>query len=78
MEARTSSGRSDDAGSIVPSVSPAPGWVDPVVEAYKAGVDRTLIRENLKLTHEQRIENLQSLHDFSDELRRAGSMIRRG
>ncbi len=28
---------------------------DPVIEAYKKGVDRTLIRENLKLTPEQRI-----------------------
>ncbi len=26
---------------------------DPVVEAYKAGIDRTLIRENLKLSVEK-------------------------
>jgi len=29
---------------------------DPVIEAYKKDVDRTLIRENLKLTVEQRLE----------------------
>jgi hypothetical protein len=32
---------------------------DPVIEAYKEGVDRTLVRENLKLTHGQRLQKLQ-------------------
>ncbi len=36
-----------------PSRLPPP---DPVIEAYKAGVDRTLIRENLRLTPAQRLE----------------------
>jgi hypothetical protein len=31
---------------------------DPVVDAYMPGVDRTLLRENLKLTYEERIQNL--------------------
>jgi len=31
---------------------------DPVIEAYKKDIDRTLIRENLKLTPEQRLNNL--------------------
>jgi hypothetical protein len=31
---------------------------DPVIEAYKKDIDRTLIRENLKLTVEQRLEIL--------------------
>jgi hypothetical protein len=35
--------------------------VDPVIEAYKPGIDRTLIRHNLQLTVEQRIDALQSL-----------------
>ena len=34
---------------------PEPGYVDPVVEAYKDSVDRVLLRENLELTHEQRV-----------------------
>jgi hypothetical protein len=34
---------------------------DPVVEAYMAGVDRTLLRENLKLTPAQRLEKLVNL-----------------
>lgn len=45
---------------------------DPVIEAYKKDVDRTLIRENLKLTVEQRFEKLMSLQEFAAELRRAG------
>lgn len=45
---------------------------DPVIEAYKKDVDRTLIRENLKLTVEQRLENLMRFQEFAEELRRAG------
>jgi hypothetical protein len=45
---------------------------DPVIEAYKRDVDRTLIRENLRLTVEQRFEKLMSLQEFAEELRRAG------
>jgi hypothetical protein len=45
---------------------------DPVIEAYKKDVDRTLLRENLKLTVEQRFERLFELQRFAEELRRAG------
>jgi hypothetical protein len=44
---------------------------DPVIEAYKKDVDRTLIRENLRLTVEQRLANLEALQKFAEELRRA-------
>lgn len=33
---------------------------DPVIEAFKKDIDRTLLRENLKLTVEQRIRKMQS------------------
>jgi hypothetical protein len=33
---------------------------DPVIEAYKKDIDRTLLRENLKLTPAQRLQNLYS------------------
>lgn len=49
---------------------------DPVIEAYKVAVDRTLLRESLKKTPQERIETLQQLHDFSQELRRAGERLR--
>ena len=49
---------------------------DPVIEAYKKDVDRTLIRENLKLSVEQRFRNLMALQRFAEELRRAGRAAR--
>ena len=48
--------------------------VDPVIEAYKKDVDRTLIRENLRLSVEARLERLMELQRFADELRRAGTL----
>jgi hypothetical protein len=49
---------------------------DPVIEAYKRDVDRTLIRENLRHSVEERLENLQALYDFAQEVRRAGAEAR--
>jgi len=45
---------------------------DPVIEAYKKDVDRTLIRENLRRTPEERLRNLFALQRAAEELRRAG------
>jgi GxxExxY protein len=45
---------------------------DPVIDAYKPGVDMTLVRENLKLTSEQRLRRLMELQRAAEELRRAG------
>jgi hypothetical protein len=44
---------------------------DPVIEYYKRDVDRTLLREHLKLTPQQRLEKLVSFMRDLDELRRA-------
>lgn len=44
----------------------------PVIEAYKKDVDRTLLRENLKLTTTERIEKMISVLAFAEELRRSG------
>lgn len=49
---------------------------DPVIEAYKRDIDRTLLRENLKLTPEQRLMKLQDLVRFTAELREAGRRAR--
>lgn len=46
--------------------------IDPAVEAYKKDIVRTLIRENLKLTVEQRFRKAMEHARFADELRRAG------
>ena len=49
---------------------------DPVVEAYKKDIDRTLIRENLKLPVEERFRKAMELARFADEMRRAGRQAR--
>jgi hypothetical protein len=49
---------------------------DPVVQAYKKDIDRTLIRENLKLTVEERFRKAMAVGRFVDELRRAGRKLR--
>jgi hypothetical protein len=48
------------------------------IEAYSRHIDRTLLRENLKLTPAQRLEKFVSFSRFISELRRAGEKARRG
>lgn len=50
---------------------------DPVVEAYKKDVDRTLLRENLRRTPEERVAALMALQQLAAEAQRAGR-VRRG
>jgi hypothetical protein len=53
-----------------------PDYVDPVIEAYKKDVDRTLLRENLKLSVEQRLRNAENFHKDIETLREAGRQMR--
>jgi hypothetical protein len=48
---------------------------DPVIDAYKRDVDRTLIRENLKLTPDARLRKLQAFINTLAELREAPRRI---
>ena len=48
----------------------------PAVEAYKRDVDRTLIRENLKLSPSERLAKLISTLRFVEEVRRSGAAKR--
>jgi len=48
----------------------------PVIEAYKKDVDRTLIRENLKLTADERVAKMISVLQFVEELRRSRTVAR--
>ena len=50
--------------------------LDPVVELYKQGVDRTLLRQNLRRSVDERILNLMDLQKLAEELRRAGQRSR--
>jgi hypothetical protein len=45
---------------------------DPVIDAFKKDIDRTLLRENLKLTPEARVLKLQDFVAFAAALREAG------
>lgn len=58
--------------------TPTPGerYVDPVVEALRQNVDKTLIEKNLRLTHEERLHQLMEMQRFAEELRRAGRATR--
>ena len=51
---------------------------DGVVDAYKKDVDRTLLRENLTKTPEERVSSLQALVRLADEARSAGRTLRTG
>ena len=53
------------------------GLLDPVTEAYKKDIDRTLLRENLKLSVEGRLSQLMDLQRLAEELQRAGRAARR-
>ena len=48
---------------------------DPVIEEYKRHVDRTLLRENLRKTPEERVLALMALQQLADEARRVGHAL---
>jgi hypothetical protein len=55
---------------LPPLDEPAPAdWYDPVIEAYKKDVDRTLLRENLKLTVDERFRRFESFMKLVHQLR---------
>ena len=45
--------------------------LDPLVEAYKRDVDRTLLRENLRKTVDERLRSLTEMQEFGRELERS-------
>lgn len=57
----------DDA-NIWPPVPPEP---NPTIEAYKAHVDRSILRENLRLTTQQRIEKMLAAAWMAEAVRRS-------
>jgi hypothetical protein len=50
--------------------------IDPVIEFYKKDLDRTLLRENLKLTIAGRFEKYEQFQKYAMELREAGRKAR--
>ena len=49
---------------------------DPVIQAFKKDIDRTLLRENLKLSVEERLRQLMQLQKFAEELQKSGRALR--
>ncbi|MEM9187178.1 MAG: hypothetical protein AAGB00_11855 [Planctomycetota bacterium] len=49
---------------------------NPVIDAYKPGIDMTLVRENLKLTPTERLEKLKRLVRGIDRLHADGKAFR--
>ena len=56
--------------------APPPDFFDPVIEAYKRDVDRTLLRENLRLSVAERFERFDRAMQLDEELRAAGASYR--
>ena len=55
-----------------PPVVGAPSERDPVIEAYKRDLDRSLLRENLRKSPTERVAALMELQRLAAEARRAG------
>jgi hypothetical protein len=54
-----------------PDVLPVSLEPTPAIEAYKKDVDRTLLRENLKLTTSERVDKMIAALRFAEAVRRS-------
>lgn len=55
-----------DAVPLLESVSLEPS---PAIDAYKSGIDRTLLRENLRLTPAERVDKMIAALRFAEAVR---------
>jgi transcriptional regulator with XRE-family HTH domain len=55
----------------------APTPIDAVVDAYKHDIDRSLLRENLSKTPDERLQSVAALGRLAEEARRSGRAARR-
>ncbi len=73
--------RYPESKGVTPELNDAeafdPLFFDPVIEAYKKHVDRTILRENLKLSPQQRSEKFMSFMRSVWQLREAAENSRR-
>jgi hypothetical protein len=60
------------------SDKPAKNSMDDVIEVYMRDIDRTLLRENLKLTVDERFQKFERFMEYVYELREAGRKARQG
>jgi hypothetical protein len=57
--------------------TPPRSSIDDIIDLYKKDVDRTLLREQLRKTPDQRVRELVELERFADELRRSADRATR-
>jgi hypothetical protein len=50
--------------------------MDRVIEAYKRDIDRSLLRENLRLSPDERLRKLVAFVRLAEELKRAGRAVK--
>ena len=55
---------------------PSADYIDPVIEVYKKDIDRTLLRENLNLTPNERSRKFERSMKMVFELRRSATRSR--
>ena len=72
VEVRAVAEPTASATGVPPSMRAAGLEPDPVVEAYKRDIDRTLLRQNLRRSVTERVANLMALQRLAVEARRAG------
>jgi hypothetical protein len=69
-----------ETGSAAPRVRLVveiePAAADPVLAVYERDIDRTLVRQALRMTHEQRLRALQGLIDGAEQIRGAAKRPR--
>jgi hypothetical protein len=68
-------GHRQDSYPFLSQLAP-PDYCDPVVEVYKRDVDRTILRENLKLTPDQRSRKFERAMQLIYELRQAAENLK--
>ena len=54
------------------SRAPHASSIDAVIAVYQKDIDQTLLRENLKLTPQERLQKLAAVLELVAEVRRAG------
>jgi hypothetical protein len=47
--------------TLLRMTEPARAWIDPVIEVYKTGVDKTLLVEQLRRGPEERMRRIEAL-----------------
>ena len=53
------------------TLTPRRSSIDDIIDLYKRDIDRTLLREQLRKTPDERVRELVALEQFADKLRRA-------